>query len=357
MIRLNRARRVAQPRRPIFLRLLVVAGSLLTGVLGIYCFAGTYGINVVLRRGKSVWLPIASDDQRISPAMRLALREPVPPARAGQLKWRSIACGFEVAELPVIAEGSVVDQILLARIDPARYRFQVHNAPAGNREPVDWLKALGAVLVINGSYFSRYGTPATPLISQGKLLGPRNYAARHGALVASAKSVAVVDLANKDRHEALAGATDAMVSYPLLLAADGTGRAKGDRRWLANRSFVAQDKAGRVVLGTTRDAFFSLERFAAFLKQAPMGLTVALNLDGGPVACQGISIGAFHRDFCGRWETDVQDGQLRLLALLIGRRRWGLPIVLAVLRKQVPDSPNQRLRRPDGSRRCRPGPG
>jgi hypothetical protein len=325
-------RRVSQRRKRIrSLQILMVA--LAAGAIGIYSYSGMYGTNVVLRRGTSVWLTISADDQRISPAMRLALRDPAPAATAGTVEWQSIASGFEVAELRVVAGGSVVDQILLARIDPALYRFQVHNAPAGNREPADWLKTLRAVLVINGSYFSRYGTPETPLVSQGTFLGPSEYIARHGAFVASATSTAVVDLAKQDWRQALAGATDAMVSYPLLIAADGTRRAKGDRRWLANRSFVGQDEAGRVVLGTTRDAFFSLERFAAFLQQAPIGLKVALNLDGGPVACQGVSIGNFHRDFCGAWETDVQNGQLKLLAPLVGKRRWGLPIVLAVSRK------------------------
>src|SRR5262249_8628452 len=175
--------------------------------------------------------------------------------------------------------------------------------------------------------------PDKPLISQGRRLGPDEYESRHGAFVALDNGVRVVDLAQEDWHKAFAGASDAMVSYPLLVAADGTSRAKGDRRWLANRSFVGQDEAGRIVLGTTRDAFFSLERFAAFLRQAPLGLTLALNLDGGPVACQGVSLGDFHRDVCGTWETDVQDGRLKLLAPLIGKRRWGLPIVLAVLRK------------------------
>jgi hypothetical protein len=265
--------------------------------------------------------------------MRLALRAPPPTAVAGVLQWQLVDDGFEVGELPVMVNGVVVDQILLARVHPALYRFQVYNAPAGNREPADWLDRLGAVLVINGSYFTRDGTPETPLISQGKFLGPDKYDARHGAFVASDTSAGIVDLANQDWRQAFKGATDAMVSYPLLIGADGNSRARGDRRWLANRSFVGVDDRGRIVLGTTRDAFFSLERFAAFLQQSPLGLKQALNLDGGPVACQGIRIADFQRDFCGSWETAVHDGQLQLLAPLIGKRRWGLPIVLAVSRK------------------------
>ena len=87
-----------------------------------------------------------------------------------------------------------------------------------------------------------------------------------------------------------------------MIDADGLSRSKGDARWLANRSFVAQDETGRIVLGTTKDAFFSLDRLAAFLREAPLALKLALNLDGGPIACQAIALKDFKRDFCGQWE-------------------------------------------------------
>jgi hypothetical protein len=148
-----------RPRKWMFYGLLVMAGAVL---IGLYAYSGTYGINVVVRHGASIWHPISNDDPRISKGMCLALRELVPAAVAGKLEWQSVANGFEVAELPVLAEGSVVDQILLARIDPALYRFQVHNVPAGNREPADWMKETGAVLVINGSYCTRYGRRKRP---------------------------------------------------------------------------------------------------------------------------------------------------------------------------------------------------
>jgi hypothetical protein len=317
-------------RRSIFYGFPILVGATL---IGLYAYGGTYGINVVLRRGMSIWRPISDDDTRISNSMRLALRGSLPPVVAGKPEWRLVAKGFEVAELPVFAERSMVDQILLARIDPALYRFQVHNAPAGNRDLGNWMKETGAVLVINGSYYASRGTPDTPIMSQGRLLGVREYTSRHGAFVASASSAAVVDLSQQDWRKAFAVATDALVSYPLLIAADGTTRVKGDARWLANRSFIGQDEAGRIVVGTTTDAFFSLERLAAFLQRAALGLKLALNLDGGPVACQGISIGDFHRDFCGQWEIAVHNGQLELLTPLIGRRRFAMPIILAVLPK------------------------
>ena len=75
-----------------------------------------------------------------------------------------------------------------------------------------------------------------------------------------------------------------------------TDRALRRRRvGLANRSFVAQDADGRILFGTTREAFFSLYRLASFLERSPLPATLALNFDGGPVACQGVAINAFRR--------------------------------------------------------------
>jgi hypothetical protein len=159
-------------KRP--LRLLIVAslaaGSLL--LAGVVAYSGTRGLNVVLRRDLLIWGAAKSDDKRFSPSMRLALQPRPPEARAGPFSWHKLNAGFEVAEMPVLSAGAEADRILLARVDPAHYRFQVWNRASGDRDSLDWMKELGAVLVINGSYFTRYGTPATPLLSARVLSGP-----------------------------------------------------------------------------------------------------------------------------------------------------------------------------------------
>jgi hypothetical protein len=68
-----------------------------------------------------------------------------------------------------------------------------------------------------------------------------------------------------------------------------------------------------------------------FLQQAPLGLRVALNLDGGPLACQGIQIGGFNRRVYGKWELQAQGSDLRLLTWPYGS--FAMPIVLSVLPK------------------------
>jgi hypothetical protein len=324
--------------RPWRLRTGLAAAILLPLALlfaGLYAYGGTFGVNVVLQRNVMVWWTVTADDPRLSPAMRLALRDRSIIAIAGAFTWRTLAPGFEVAELPVIAQGTEVDRIALARVAPDRFRFVVRNQPAATRTVDDWMRALGAVLVVNGSYFTRHGTPDTPLVSAGTRLGPPHYVANHGAFVATRNAVRVHDLAGTDWHLALQGAEDAMVSFPLLVGASPADRVHADWRWLANRNFVGQDSAGRIIFGTTKDAFFSLDRLAAFLRAAPLDLTVALNLDGGPVASQGIALGGFTRHTCGQWELNVRDGALELLTPLLRPRArcWEMPIVLAVLPK------------------------
>jgi hypothetical protein len=309
----------------------LIAGALVLVLVlgGLWLYAGWYGINVLLRHGGTYWVSLKTDDPRLSASMRLALRGP-PPASAGRLDWREIATGFEVGELPVIAGGAEVDRIALARIDPARFRFEVRNAAAGDKNLDTWIRQLGAALVINGSYYSRYGTPVTPLVSAGTRLGPSQYDAKAGAFVASADFVGIRDLAREEWQAALRDADNAMVSFPLLVAQQ-SARPIASSRWLANRSFVGQDENGWIILGTTTDAFFSLDRLGEFLRQAPLRLSLALNLDGGPVACQGISFKGFERRTYGRWELQVRGDDAQLLTWLYGT--VAMPVVLAAFAK------------------------
>jgi hypothetical protein len=307
----------------------VAAITSIISIMSLWVYAGSYGLHVLVRHGGTYWLSVSVSSPRLSPSMRLALAE-APVAVAGPFEWRTIDRGFEVADLPVLANGQDVDHILLARIDPARFRFVVRNAPAGDKDLDQWMAQLGAALIVNGSYYAQHGEPDTPFLSDGMLLGPKDYDAKAGAFVASSAFTGIRDLAQQDWMTAFQGADNAMVSYPLLVS-NGTSRLTHSSRWLANRSFVGQDGEGRIIIGTTKDAFFSLDRLAHFLLDAPLGLTLALNLDGGPVACQGISLNGYVRKTYGRWEAQVEGDRVQLLTWPYGT--IDMPVVLAVFPK------------------------
>jgi hypothetical protein len=302
---------------------------LLVTTIALRAYVGPYGFGVFLRHGGTYWFTVGTKSPQLSPAMRLALTD-APAAAAGAFEWRTIGEGFDVGDLAVLVDGAAVDHIMLARIDPARFRFSVRNAPAGDKDLDQWRTQLGAALVVNGSYYSREARPDTPVVSEGALLGPKDYDAKAGAFVASSSFVGIRDLAELDWHAAFQGVDNAMVSFPLLLA-NGTNRVRHVSQWLANRSFVGQDSAGRIIIGTTTDAFFSLDRLARFLIAAPLDLTLALNLDGGPVACQGIALNGYARKTYGRWEARVEGDRVQLLTWPYGT--VDMPLVLAVFPK------------------------
>lgn len=330
-----------------YLSIAIIAIAFISGCIALYRYSHWYGFNVILKRGGSYWLAITADDARLSPAMRLALESPTIPAVAGDLKWQTLAPGFETAELDVIAQGKVVDRILLNRINPAYYEFSAFNAPAGNRTLTDWEDALPqARLIVNGSYFDHYGNPSTPFISQGKFIGVSPYNAKAGAVVSKDGKFSVIDLSHGSQwQQAFNGAQHAMVSYPLLIGEDGENHVRNPSRWLANRTFVAEDHAGNILIGTTEDAFFSIYRLAEFLRSAPLNskldIKVALNLDGGPVACQSVRVGNFHRHFIAKWELQAdQNGEnIKLLSWPFGDYgSWAMAVVLAVTPKtQIQD--------------------
>ncbi|MDB5648494.1 MAG: hypothetical protein JWL62_14 [Hyphomicrobiales bacterium] len=302
---------------------------LLAPLIWIYAFHGLYGINVVLRRGGSIWPEVARDDSRLSGAVRLALAGAT--GTPGEIIWSVQRPGFEVAELPVLFQGKAVDHVLLARIDPTLWTLSVHSAPAGDHDIDRWMRQLNAALVVNGSYFDAKGHPDTPFISNGVTLGPVEYLASHGAFVASSAGARVIDLKGRNWHDVVGGATNAMVSYPMLIGDDGQSRAKPSK-WLAGRSFIGQDRANRIVIGTTVDAFMTLDQFALLLRDSSLDLATALNLDGGTLACQSIAVGDYRRRTCGAQELQVDGDNIKLLQSIIPSE-WALPIVLAVTAK------------------------
>jgi len=233
-----------------------------------------------------------------------------------------------------MVDGREVDRILLSRIDPALYRFVARNAPNGDKGIDEWEQALPkSLLIVNGSYYDLKGKPDTPIISNGIAMGPATYDAKAGAFIAGDGFADIKDLTRQNWQAAFTGAANAMVSYPLLIGADGQTHVTTKSRWLANRTFVGKDGAGRIIVGTTKEAFFPLGPLAEFLKNSPLDLKMALNFDGGPIACQSVRLPGFQRKIYAHWEAQVHGDEVRLLRWPISSATWAMPMVLTVERK------------------------
>ena len=260
--------------------------------------------------------------------LRIAMQPVIPAPTIKELRWEIRAPGLETADLELRVGDAVVDHMVLARLDPHRYRFTVHWDSTGSRTAEAWQRELGATVVVNGSYFGQDHVPLTPLRTTGKPAGPVSYQSTHGAFVADGDRVDILDLQNRDVFKTIGAYPEAMVSYPLLIDAAGANRAVESKVWLASRNFVALDDAGRVLLGTTETGFFTLHRLGEFLKTAPLGLRLALNFDGGPLVSQVVRAGDFSRNFHGKAEISDGSDVLRVFWQAHVASPWGLPVVL-----------------------------
>ncbi len=267
------------------------------------------------------------------PWQRAALAEASAPPTIEASPFVTVSPGVEVSTYRLTSRGEALESIDLVRLDPANHQFSVFTDSAAPRTIDAWRDRLQAVAVVNGSYFLPDHTPQTPLRSGGQALGPASYTSTHAAFVSDPTrgTAAIVDLAGVTLPRGLTPFPEAMVSYPLLLASDGSSRAGGSHDWLASRTFVGIDGRGWVVFGTTHHGYFTLRRLAEFLHDAPIGLVTALNLDGGPIAAQAVQAGGYHRTTIGDAETNAGEDVLRARWQALRHLAVPLPIVLAAL--------------------------
>jgi hypothetical protein len=262
----------------------------------------------------------------------LAFSEPDKAPEPVAFEWALRLPGFETGVLPARLAGEMVDRIHLVRVDPARYSFEALHDEERPANIEAWQERTGALAVVNASFYLQDYAPETPMKAAGVLLGPRWKKTRHGAFVAG-PGADVIDLEGRDVQAAILPFKEAVVSYPLLLDASGKVRAAKNPRWIASRTFVAVDEEGRIILGTTETGFFSLRRLGLFLKAAPLGIKVALNMDGGPPACMAVRAGGFSDTLRGRWEGNDSAGRFQMFW---GEKEvdWPLPNVIAVVARK-----------------------
>lgn len=109
-----------------------VVGLVVLMIFGnLWTVLGNYRMHVLLRHGGTWWIDVPPGSTQFLPSMCLAIST-APIATPGPIAWTRVADGFEIADLPALVDGQAVDHVLLARIDPVHFRFEVRTAPAGD---------------------------------------------------------------------------------------------------------------------------------------------------------------------------------------------------------------------------------
>jgi len=196
--------------------------------------------------------------------------------------WLTLSPGIALLRTPAQVNGHT-ERLIIARVDAQRVTLRVLYDPQSPRSVRDWQAASSATLVINGGFFDDDYRATGLLIADGQAFG-RTYRG-FGGMFFVRKGRPGIQSLRAQPYRPDPAIRQAVQSFPMLVV---NGRRvppieDGERR--NRRSFVAIDDQGRVLLGVTLMAQWTLNDLADFLAASPaLGIRHALNLDGGASA-------------------------------------------------------------------------
>ena len=224
----------------------------------------------------------------------------------GPIRWRVMRPGLEFATFrgdPYCRGGS--SAIGVVRVDPGKYHIRVHHysKDSPNAAPlsiVEWQKKLGSLAVINaGQYYPGFRYMGI-LVSGGEVISRRPHPDFKAALVADKDRMRarVIDL-SKEPIDPRRTEWDEVAQSFMLFDQGGEVRVRKSER-VANRTLVAEDGHGRLLMITTEGAY-TLHDMATLLRKTHLDLTHAMSMDGGLEATMCIAVDGFRWASFGNW--------------------------------------------------------
>ncbi len=241
------------------------------------------------------------------------------------VNWLVIGKGMKFAQFEVYEDRDLKENLAVVHIDPNYHGFRVfHGQP---RRITAWQEAIGAQVVFNASYYTPRGDPCGLIIADGKLIGPLHNSAMRGMFVSEPKGVSpdlpratILDLLASPIHPKKLPWTQGVQSFPLLLDFQGRIRVK-KTDLVAQRTVIAADRNGNILVFHSAGDFFTLHDLAKFLKSSKLDIDSALNLDGGSKAQLLVRTGEFSftsPSFLEQRARELFDSQTSLLPTVIG---------------------------------------
>jgi uncharacterized protein YigE (DUF2233 family) len=247
--------------------------------------------------------------------------------------WQTLGRGLSFTQVEVLREGEVnevVASLAVVKIDPASNTFRVfHHVP---QKIAEWQQELKAPIVFNASYYGADNQPVGLIIADGQALGSAHNRQMRGMFVAEPKGISpdlpratILDLQATPINAKNLPWSQGVQSFPLLLDSKGNIRVR-DSEKKANRSVIATDRVGNILVFNTSNRYFTLRELAQFLKNSKFDIDAALNLDGGTEAQLLIKTKDFEFFSPPSWEYSLGN--------LIDQSQYRLPTVVGVFPRQ-----------------------
>ena len=207
---------------------------------------------------------------------------PAPTATAIPLDsgWQHLRTGLEKRTLNVVDEGNWLESITVLRLEPEQFRFDVAYRPGLPQSLTTWQAETGALLVVNGGFYTERYEATGLIVSDGVARG-QSYDGFGGMFLVTEQGPELRSL-HEQPYDPAEMHRAGLQSFPLLVKAGGEVGFPEEDGQQARRTVVGKDTAGRLLFLVAPRGFFTLHQLSRYLADSDLDLEMALNLDGGP---------------------------------------------------------------------------
>lgn len=206
---------------------------------------------------------------------------PAPTATpSADTGWELLREGLERRQI-TLPEAN--ETLTILRLAPEQFRWEVGYSPGRPQILADWQRQTGALLVVNGGYFTPEFTATGLIIADGQASGA-SYVGFGGMVVVDGAGTAALRSLADQPYNSQEEWSAAVQSFPLLVKPGGQLGFPADQEagQRARRTVIGQDVHGRILLIIAPRGGFTLHQLSAWLTASDLELDLALNLDGGP---------------------------------------------------------------------------
>lgn len=226
--------------------------------------------------------PTAAPLATIPPIATATLAPPTAvPTVVPDTGWQLLRPGLEKRLINLVdGSGRLQETVYILRFEPAAFQFGVAYRPGEPQSLETWQAETGALVVLNGGYFTESYAATGLIVSNGQASGV-SYGDFAGMLAVAAEGPQLRWLAEQpyDPAEPLLAAVQ---SFPLLVKPGGLLGFPDEDGLVSRRTVIAQDRQGRILFLLAQRGYFTLHKLSRFLVEtADLEIDIALNLDGG----------------------------------------------------------------------------
>lgn len=194
--------------------------------------------------------------------------------------WIQIHPGLERRLINLMTdEGVIRETIYILRLNPENYRFDIAYDPGEPKSLTDWQIGTGALVVVNGGFFTQSNQATGLIIVDGQPSGV-SYEGFGGMLAITETGPQLRWLPQQTYNpdeRLLAG----LQSFPMLVTPGGQIGFVEEDGLPARRTVIAQDINNRLLFLLASTGTFTLHELSRYLVESDFELDLALNLDGG----------------------------------------------------------------------------